>query len=280
MEGHGVRSLRPAQRRRPVRAGDLLDFSWCCCATRAASELGPLGSVEYELRPRRLVGHLAELTARELGLAEQQVARVRFAALVCGQCRDQIPAEIVRKQGPLTPAEWSEVQRHPELGAALIADVSLEDIREWILCHRERPDGRGYPRGLNGEQIPLEALILSVADAYTAIIAGDGSSQPQPASSGAGDRSGRPRPVVSVRTVVLEANAVSASRQHRRIRDPGLIAGVTNSPALAQLTRPARVFASDGASLLGPAEILPVSMIRVISTVTVPSPTIRLATNR
>jgi len=133
------------------------------------SELGPLGSVEYVLRPRRLVGHLAELTARELGLAEEQVARVRFAALVCGQCRDQIPAEIVRKQGPLTPAEWSEVQRHPELGAALIADVSLEDIRQWILCHRERPDGRGYPRGLAGEQIPLEALILSVADAYTAI---------------------------------------------------------------------------------------------------------------
>jgi HD-GYP domain-containing protein (c-di-GMP phosphodiesterase class II) len=132
-------------------------------------ELGPLGSVEYELRPRRLVGHLAELTARELGIAEEQVARVRFAALVCGQCRDQIPAEIVRKQGPLTPAEWSEVQRHPGLGAALIADVSLEDIREWILCHRERPDGRGYPRGLSGEQIPLEALILSVADAYTAI---------------------------------------------------------------------------------------------------------------
>src|SRR5882757_8398869 len=133
------------------------------------AECGRIGSVDYEPRPRRLVGHLAELTARELGLGEEQVARVRFAALVCGQCRDQIPREIVDKEGPLTPAEWAEVQRHPELGAALIADVSLEDIREWILCHRERPDGRGYPRGLSREQIPLEALILSVADAYTAI---------------------------------------------------------------------------------------------------------------
>jgi HD-GYP domain-containing protein (c-di-GMP phosphodiesterase class II) len=134
------------------------------------SECAPIGSVEYEPRPRRLVGHLAELTARELGLAGEQIARVRFAALVCGQCRDQIPEEIVRKAGPLSPAEWAEVQRHPELGAALIADVSLEDIREWILCHRERPDGRGYPRGLRGGQIPLEALILSVADAYTAMV--------------------------------------------------------------------------------------------------------------
>jgi HD-GYP domain-containing protein (c-di-GMP phosphodiesterase class II) len=95
---------------------------------------------------------------------------LRFAALVCGQCRDRIPSQIVQKRGPLTPAEWAEVQRHPELGAALIGDVSLEDIREWILAHRERPDGRGYPRGLSAEQIPLEARILAVADAYTAII--------------------------------------------------------------------------------------------------------------
>lgn len=129
-----------------------------------------LGKVDYLPRPRRLVGHLAELTARELGLEEEQISRVRFAALVCGQCRDQIPAEIVHKQGQLTSEEWTEVQRHPGLGAALIADVSLEDIREWILCYRERPDGRGYPRGLSGERIPLEARILAVTDAYTAII--------------------------------------------------------------------------------------------------------------
>jgi HD-GYP domain-containing protein (c-di-GMP phosphodiesterase class II) len=134
------------------------------------SECGRLGCVDYEPRPRRLVSHLAELTARELGLAEEQIARVRFAALVCGQCRDQISPAILAKRGPLTPAEWAEVRRYPELGAAVIADVSLEDIREWILCHRERPDGRGYPRALSGEQIPLEARILSVADSYTAMV--------------------------------------------------------------------------------------------------------------
>jgi HD-GYP domain-containing protein (c-di-GMP phosphodiesterase class II) len=134
------------------------------------AECSRLGSIDYVLRPRRLVGHLAELTARELGLDHRQTARVRFAALVCGQCRDQIPAEILDKPGPLTNQEWTEVRRHPELGATLLGDVSLEDIREWILCYRERPDGRGYPRGLTGEQIPLEARILAVADAYTAII--------------------------------------------------------------------------------------------------------------
>jgi HD-GYP domain-containing protein (c-di-GMP phosphodiesterase class II) len=134
------------------------------------AECAHLERVDYMPRPRRLVGHLAELTAREMGLSEEQTARIRFAALVCGQCRDQIPAEIVQKRGPLSEREWAEVRRHPELGAALIGDVSLEDIREWILCHRERPDGSGYPRGLRGDQIPLEARILAVADAYTAII--------------------------------------------------------------------------------------------------------------
>ncbi len=135
------------------------------------AECAQLERVEYNPRPRRLLGHLAELTARELGLDEQAIARVRFSALVCGQCRDLIPQEIVAKRGPLTPREWAEVHRHPELGAALIsADVGLEQIREWILCHRERPDGRGYPRGLRGEAIPLEARILAVSDAYTALI--------------------------------------------------------------------------------------------------------------
>ena len=180
-------------------------------------ELGPLGCVDYEPRPRRLVGHLAELTARELGLPEEQVARVRFAALVCGQCRDRIPPEIVSKRGPLTPAEWAEVQRHPELGAALIADVSLEDIREWILCHRERPDGRGYPRGLSGEQIPLEALILSVADAYTAII------------------SDRPyRPAGTHESACEELRRCAGTQFDERVVEAFLVAASRRNPLLAR----------------------------------------------
>ena len=134
------------------------------------AERAQLGRVDYSPNPRRLVAHLAELTARELGLGEEQTARVRFAALICGVGRDQISPAVLRKQGPLTEDEWTEVRRQPELGAALLGDVSFDDIREWILCHRERPDGSGYPRGLVGEQIPLEARILAVTDAYTAML--------------------------------------------------------------------------------------------------------------
>ena len=126
---------------------------------------------EFEYRPsgRRLVGHLAELTARELGLAEQQLARVRLAALICDIGRDQIPAEILNKRGPLSDEEWNAVRRQPEIGAAMLSGAGFDDIREWILCRRERPDGGGYPRGLAGEQIPLEARILAVCDAYAAM---------------------------------------------------------------------------------------------------------------
>jgi len=134
------------------------------------AERAELGTIEYAPNPRRLVARLAELTALELGLNAAHTARVRFAALVCGVGRDQISPAILAKQGPLTDAEWAEVRRQPELSAAVLGDVSLDDIREWILCHRERPDGSGYPRGLVGEQIPLEARILAVSDAYTAMI--------------------------------------------------------------------------------------------------------------
>jgi HD-GYP domain-containing protein (c-di-GMP phosphodiesterase class II) len=136
---------------------------------RCSEELSVISTVEYSPRPRRFVGHLAELTAIELGLAADQVARVRIAAMVCDVGRDQIPADILNKRGPLTPAEWVQIRRQPEIGATLLCDASFDDIRAWVLARRERLDGRGYPHGLRGEEIPLEARILAVAEAYVAM---------------------------------------------------------------------------------------------------------------
>jgi HD-GYP domain-containing protein (c-di-GMP phosphodiesterase class II) len=138
------------------------------CDTCGA-ELAELERIDYRPQARRFVAHLAELTAHELGLSEGQVAQVRFAALVVGVARDQIGPEILNKRGQLSEREWAEVRRQPELGAALLNDTSFDDIREWVLCCRERPDGRGYPRGLVGDHIPLEARILAVTDAYAAM---------------------------------------------------------------------------------------------------------------
>ena len=155
----GARYLRDTRQLRLVLVCD-----------RCGAERSELERIDYSPHALRFVAHLADLTARELGLSDVQVARVRFAALLCGMARDQIRSEILDKQGPLTKDEWAEVCRQPELGAALITQDSFDDIREWILCHRERPDGTGYPRGLSGRQIPLEARIMAVAEAYAAMI--------------------------------------------------------------------------------------------------------------
>jgi response regulator RpfG family c-di-GMP phosphodiesterase len=136
---------------------------------RCGAEQNEFGNVGYRPQGRRFVGQLAEWTARELELSEPQIARVRFAALVCDVGRDRIPAEILNKRGPLTDEEWVEVRRQPELGAALLSDTSFDDIRDWIANRRERPDGNGYPRGLSAAEVPLEARILAVVDAYVAM---------------------------------------------------------------------------------------------------------------
>jgi HD-GYP domain-containing protein (c-di-GMP phosphodiesterase class II) len=154
-----ARYLREAAQLRLVLVCDV------CGAERAQ-----LGRVDYRLQPRCLVVQTAALIAREMGLSEDLAVRVRFAAMVCRAGRDQLSSEILNKKGPLSRREWAEVRRQPELAAALLSDVNFDDMREWILCYRERPDGRGYPRGLLGTAIPLEARILAVADAYAAMV--------------------------------------------------------------------------------------------------------------
>jgi diguanylate cyclase (GGDEF)-like protein/putative nucleotidyltransferase with HDIG domain len=115
------------------------------------------------------VGRLAELTARELGLAPEAVERVRLAGILHDIGRVGIPDSLVRKSGPLTEEEWKLVRGHPEIGARMVETTDFKDIRTWILFHHERPDGLGYPAGHPWEEVPLEARILAVADAYEAI---------------------------------------------------------------------------------------------------------------
>jgi diguanylate cyclase (GGDEF)-like protein/putative nucleotidyltransferase with HDIG domain len=115
------------------------------------------------------VGRLAELMARELGLAPDSVERVRLAGILHDVGRVGMPDSLVRKDGPLTDQEWSWVRSHPEIGARLVETTEFDDIRSWILFHHERPDGRGYPEGRTATEVPLEARILAVADAYEAM---------------------------------------------------------------------------------------------------------------
>jgi HD-GYP domain-containing protein (c-di-GMP phosphodiesterase class II) len=78
---------------------------------------------------------------------------------------------ILHKPGALDDLEWKEIRRHPEIGARILEHAGLSDIAGWVRAHHERIDGRGYPTGIAGEDIPIEARILAVADAYEAMVA-------------------------------------------------------------------------------------------------------------
>jgi HD-GYP domain-containing protein (c-di-GMP phosphodiesterase class II) len=116
------------------------------------------------------VGSLCGAMATALGLDPQHAAEVEIAGMLHDLGKVSMPDAILHKPGPLTEAEWLEVQKHPAIGAQIVAAAGLADISQWILLHHERPDGTGYPHGLGADSIPLEAAIVSVADSYEAMV--------------------------------------------------------------------------------------------------------------
>jgi diguanylate cyclase (GGDEF)-like protein/putative nucleotidyltransferase with HDIG domain len=117
------------------------------------------------------VGRYAEMTARELGFPPEHVERVRLAGLIHDVGKIGISDRLFAKTGPLEDEEWADLRTHPMIAARLLAGPEFDDIRSWVEAHHERPDGTGYPLGLSGDAIPLEARVLAVADAYEAMTA-------------------------------------------------------------------------------------------------------------
>jgi HD-GYP domain-containing protein (c-di-GMP phosphodiesterase class II) len=123
-------------------------------------------------RHSRAVGAYAGQIAVELGLAPDRVERIQAAGLLHDLGKLGIADAILHKAGALEEPEWTEIHRHPEIGARILEHAGIADIAGWVRAHHERIDGRGYPNGLRGAEIPLEASILSVAGAYEAMVAG------------------------------------------------------------------------------------------------------------
>jgi HD-GYP domain-containing protein (c-di-GMP phosphodiesterase class II) len=108
--------------------------------------------------------------AKKLGLGPDELCAVELGALFHDIGKIGIPEQILRKPDKLNDAEWAEMKAHPAIGANLLAQVpNLERIRPIVLAHHERYDGSGYPNGLKGNDIPLAAQIISVADTYQAM---------------------------------------------------------------------------------------------------------------
>ena len=117
-----------------------------------------------------VAGYAAQM-AQRLGLPPRAVERVHLAGILHDVGKIGIPDAVLLKPGKLSEAEWEQMRGHPQLGAQMLDSTTLRDVRKWVLAHHERPDGRGYPSGLQGDEIPLEARILAVADSFEAMTA-------------------------------------------------------------------------------------------------------------
>jgi GAF domain-containing protein len=126
----------------------------------------------YTAGHQRRVGQLAVAIASEMGLMPERVHGLHLASIVHDVGKVGVPAEILSKPGRLNEIEFSLIKQHPKIGYDILKDVRFPwPIAQIVLQHHERLDGSGYPAGLAGEQIMLEARILTVADVVEAIFA-------------------------------------------------------------------------------------------------------------
>jgi putative two-component system response regulator len=129
-----------------------------------------------EVRDQYTRGHVervaayAAAVARHLGWSRTQLESLHYGGILHDIGKIGIRENTLRKAGPLDPDEWDEIKRHPLIGAEMLKDIHyLEAAIPIIRFHHERWDGQGYPDGLSGEAIPLEARIVAVADSFDAM---------------------------------------------------------------------------------------------------------------
>jgi putative nucleotidyltransferase with HDIG domain len=119
----------------------------------------------------QIVSTLAASIAVELGFDDPQVEQLRLAGLLHDLGKIGIPDGILNAPRALTDAEFQIVKNHPAIGYSLLEGLELDPIDQWVLHHHEHWNGGGYPNGLAGEEIPLGARIVLVADAFEAMTA-------------------------------------------------------------------------------------------------------------
>src|SRR6185503_6953623 len=121
-------------------------------------------------------GHLKRMTeyshalALALGCDADEARHIRYGGMLHDIGKIGVDEAVLKKRGPLTPAEMAEMRRHPEIGAGIVAPMRFASLVGPIVAsHHERWDGDGYPRGLAGEDIPLGARIVAVVDGFDAM---------------------------------------------------------------------------------------------------------------
>ena len=125
---------------------------------------------EREEQHSQRVSELSKSIGEAIGLSDREVQELKTAGLLHDIGKIAIDENILNKPGKLTASEWREMRQHPEKGYRILSTINdMSEIADYVLYHHERWDGKGYPKGLKGEEIPLMSRILSVADAYDAM---------------------------------------------------------------------------------------------------------------
>ncbi|MEA3424043.1 MAG: diguanylate cyclase, partial [Bacillota bacterium] len=123
-----------------------------------------------EERHSSRVSELSEKIGRDYGLSDREVFELKSAGWLHDIGKIAISENILNKKGRLTQEEMMEMKKHPEIGYRILSAVNeMSNISEYVLAHHERWDGKGYPKGLSANQIPLQARIISVADSFDAM---------------------------------------------------------------------------------------------------------------
>jgi len=113
---------------------------------------------------------IAEKLSEKEPLEEEQIHEIYLAGLLHDIGKIGIDEAVLRKKGRLTEQEFSRIRLHPSIGAGILREIKqMRDIVSGVLCHHERPDGKGYPNGLMSEQIPLTGKIVGLADSFDAM---------------------------------------------------------------------------------------------------------------
>jgi len=113
---------------------------------------------------------LAEQYAKVKGLPPEEIQKIYLSGLLHDIGKIGISESVLKKPGKLTEAEYEEMKTHPIIGAGIISEIhQMEDIVPGILYHHERFDGKGYPKGLAGNKIPLAGKIVMLADSFDAM---------------------------------------------------------------------------------------------------------------